>query len=104
MINEYDNPRERSKNFKKHRNEMRNFSIANFVKLVELIEDTKVSISNVVMFDEWVDEVDSILEPFKETISTLRTDKKCWNCSKPLYCSDLPQYAYVCPNCVENFG
>lgn len=43
------------------------------------------------------------LEQIDRCISSFCVDARCPRCGKQLYLSDLPQYAYVCYDCDENF-
>ena len=46
---------------------------------------------------------DALVNIVRDIVEELRTDKRCPHCDAPLYCSDLPQYDYVCIECEENF-
>ena len=57
--------------------------------------------TDLVNFDDEND--DALLIHIHNIVKELRTDKKCPHCDASLYCSDLPQYDYVCIECEENF-
>ena len=47
--------------------------------------------------------ITELLKFFEDLAEELQTEKKCPKCGQMLYCSDLPQYDYVCIECEENF-
>lgn len=62
---------------------------------------SQVSVTEMVSFDKG-DEY-CLNEIIHDIVISLKTDKMCPHCGNELYCSDLPQYDYVCPECDENF-
>ena len=104
MINEFNCEHERSENFKTHRDEMQGFSIANIVRAYGCINDLVIRfVPNMEERHKLLDDIDDIREPLADLINSLTTDYKCTKCGGWLYCSDLPQYDFVCPECDENF-
>jgi len=100
MLNEYDNANDRTENFIKHREVMKNLSIANIVRASDYIN----RLSHFIPQDnEVLDNLEDIQSPLMNAINELRTDKDCVHCGGCLFLSDLPQYDYVCPTCDENF-
>jgi DNA-directed RNA polymerase subunit RPC12/RpoP len=72
----------------------------NYNKFKDILADN-ISVPNLVNFDDEND--DALVIVLHETVKELRTEKRCPHCDAPLYCSDLPQYDYVCIECEENF-
>ena len=100
MLNEYDNCKDRTQNFKEHRKEMQDFSIAYIVRAIEFI----TTLSQLVPEgNEVAGNTEYILEPLCEIANKLKTDMPCMKCGEVLYKSDLPQYDYICTVCDENF-
>ena len=46
---------------------------------------------------------EGLLEEIDRYLDRFSTDAVCSRCGKQLFLSDLPQYAYVCYDCDENF-
>ena len=95
MINEFDTPKDRTENFKKHREVMGDISISTIVKVVEFLEHYCMNCDS---FD-----LDEELDSLTDVVKELRTQYPCRHCSRYLYLSDLPQYDYLCVYCDENF-
>lgn len=72
----------------------------NYKKFKEILVDN-IGVPTLVNFDEEND--DALVIAVHETVKELLTEKKCPHCDAPLYCSDLPQYDYICIECEENF-
>jgi hypothetical protein len=72
----------------------------NYKKFKETLVDN-IGIPTLVNFDEEND--DALVIIVHNIVKELLTDKRCPHCDAPLYCSDLPQYDYVCIECEENF-
>ena len=99
-INEFDTPQDRTKNFEDCQNTIKDLSITDIVKAVDYINELSSFIpSN----NEVLDYLSDIVEPIVKVIDKCRTDKECPHCGCYLFKSDLPQYAYVCAECDENF-
>ena len=61
----------------------------------------RISVADLVAFDDGTDECfDYVMHEIRKDIET---DKECPRCGSKLYCSDLPEYDYVCVECEENF-
>lgn len=60
-----------------------------------------ISVPALVNFDD--SNNDDLVDAVNKIVHELSTDKKCPRCDAPLYCSDLPDYNYVCVECDENF-
>ncbi len=60
-----------------------------------------IGVPTLVNFDDGNDS--DLEDAVHDIVKELRTDKKCPCCDAPLYCSDLPEYEYVCVECDENF-
>lgn len=100
MVNEFDTPQDRTKNFEDCQNAMKDLSITDIVKVVDYINELSTFIpSN----NEVLDYLSDIVEPIVKVIDKCRTDKECPHCGCYLFKSDLPQYSYVCAECDENF-
>lgn len=93
-----------TKNYKKYREATKNVDMVEIVRVYDLVmkvlEDytpkTPIEIRNKeVLADE--------MEYFENMLNATKTDKCCPRCKTTLYCSDLPDYDYVCPECDENF-
>ena len=94
-MNEFMN--EATENFKLNQEHMSDLSIVDVVHVVNGIENV-------------IEELDFQLEYLKKVVEYISkvktrciTDKECPHCGSLLYCSDLPQYDYVCAECDENF-
>lgn len=72
----------------------------NYKKFRSALEDN-IGVPTLVNFDEEND--DALVIVVHNIVKELKTDKKCPNCHAKLYCSDLPQYEYVCADCEVNF-
>lgn len=60
----------------------------------------RVSVCDLVACDNGDDDLDYAVHSI---VKDIETDKKCPSCGSMLYCSDLPEYDYVCVECEENF-
>ena len=60
-----------------------------------------IGIPSLVDFDNKTS--DELVILVRNIVNTLKTNKKCPHCDAILYCSDLPEYDYVCIECEENF-
>lgn len=72
----------------------------NYKKFKETLADN-IGVPTLVNFDEEND--DALVITVHNIVKELLTDKRCPHCDALLYCSDLPQYDYVCIECEENF-
>lgn len=72
----------------------------NYKKFKETLVDN-IGVPTLVNFDEEND--DALVIIVHNIVKELLTDKRCPHCDALLYCSDLPQYDYVCIECEENF-
>lgn len=72
----------------------------NYKRFKEILTDN-IGVPTLVNFDEEND--DALVIIVHNIVKELLTDKRCPHCDAPLYCSDLPQYDYVCIECEENF-
>lgn len=72
----------------------------NYKKFRGVLENN-IGVPTLVNFDEGND--DAFVIVVHNIVKELLTEKKCPHCDAPLYCSDLPQYDYVCIECEENF-
>lgn len=72
----------------------------NYAQFRSVLENN-ISITELVNFDEFNENTFDIIA--HNIVKELLTDKRCPRCDAPLYCSDLPQYDYVCVECEENF-
>lgn len=72
----------------------------NYKKFKNVLE-YNIGVPTLVNFDKEND--DALVMIVHDIVKELKTDKKCPHCDAPLYCSDLPQYDYVCVECEENF-
>ena len=72
----------------------------NYKKFRSVLENN-IGVPTLVNFDDEND--DALVIVVHNIVRELLTDKKCPHCDAPLYCSDLPQYDYVCIECEENF-
>lgn len=59
------------------------------------------SVTELINFDEFNENTFDVV--VHNIAKELLTDKKCPHCEALLYCSDLPNYDYVCVECEENF-
>jgi len=71
----------------------------NYIKFSQEIFK-KMSVNELVWFDKVVQGLNPSIHSI---IKSITTEKKCPRCGKTLYCSDLPEYDYVCVECNENF-
>lgn len=72
----------------------------NYIKYKDSLLN-QMSITEMVNFDNGDEDCFNAI--IHDIVRELKTDKKCPNCGADLYCSDLPQYDYVCAKCDENF-
>ncbi len=71
----------------------------NYVKFSQEIFK-KMSVNELV----WFDKVAKGMNPtIRSILEAIKTEKRCPKCGDTLYCSDLPEYEYVCVECDENF-
>lgn len=71
----------------------------NYIKFSQAMLN-KISVNELVWFNQGADNLTEIISAIVEEITT---NKKCPRCGEILYCSDLPEYDYVCVECDENF-
>lgn len=72
----------------------------NYKKFKEILVNN-IGAPTLVNFDDEND--DALVIIVHNIVKELLTDKRCPHCDAPLYCSDLPDYEYVCIECEENF-
>lgn len=72
----------------------------NYKKFRGVLENN-ISVTELVDFDD--ENNDNLIITVHNIVKELLTDKRCPHCDAPLYCSDLPEYDYVCIECEENF-
>lgn len=72
----------------------------NYKKFKEILVNN-IGVPTLVNFDDEND--DALVIIVHNIVKELLTDKRCPHCDAPLYCSDLPNYEYVCIECEENF-
>lgn len=63
---------------------------------------TNISVADLVYFNECEDDV-ALPMLVNDIVKALKTNNRCPHCNAELYCSDLPEYDYVCVECDENF-
>lgn len=89
-----ENESDVSENHIKHISVMRSCDIVGTIyKCRESLSENKLVTPEIL---ECIKEMDKVL-------NGLKCSAKCPRCGKDLYLSDLPQYAYVCYHCDENF-
>lgn len=106
MKNEFDVPEEQTKNYLKAKEEMEGISVVDLIRTKWLLDELYDA---AVFANEKIE--NRVADEYKETYAFLErvtdyliTNADCPKCGHALYCSDLPQYDYVCPMCDENFN
>lgn len=98
--NEFDSPNNRTKNFIKQKELMKNLSVTDLIKVVDYVDELAGFIPK---DNEVLDYLIEYTKPLIDVFSAAECKKNCPHCGGSLYLSDLPQYDYVCPNCDKNF-
>lgn len=60
----------------------------------------RLSVTELVWFNQGADNLNELVHSI---VNAIKTEKKCPRCGEILYCSDLPEYDYVCAERDENF-
>lgn len=71
----------------------------NYIKYSQEVIN-RLPVTELVWFSQGADNLSEIIHSI---VKELRTEKRCPRCGETLYCSDLPEYEYVCVECDENF-
>ena len=78
----------------------------NYCKFKEVISDNVDVFSLIKLYEKIISKPHKLDEEelwLKDIIEQLETDIPCPRCHNNLYLSDLSDYDYFCPECVENF-
>lgn len=100
MINEFDIPDSRSRNFEACRKAMERLSVADIVRAYDYIYLLRTLIAP---DNEALDNFNEVVAPLAKVLRECQTEKSCPSCKQDLFLSDLPQYDYLCVECEENF-